>query len=188
MENEVLDSDFYKDGINKGTIEYADFGGRFLATLVDALVFLPIIGLNFLNLINVNSLIIALILQTLAFLYKPFMEGKYGATLGKKACRIKVLDTNLNAISMKDSFIRNFPWLISYIIGLITTIGVYFSGGFENIDNFMAFGIVMEDSPMNTISQIYNFIFLGIIGSLIFDKQKQGLHDKLANTLCIKTQ
>jgi uncharacterized RDD family membrane protein YckC len=41
-------------------------------------------------------------------------------------------------------------------------------------------------SPIETVNTIYFYIFLALIGSLVYDKKKQGVHDKIAKTLVIK--
>ena len=42
------------------------------------------------------------------------------------------------------------------------------------------------ESPIETSSTIYLYVFIIIIGSLIYDKRSQGIHDKIAKTFVIK--
>ena len=41
-------------------------------------------------------------------------------------------------------------------------------------------------SPIETTNTVYFYIFIVIMASLIYDKRKQGFHDKIARTFVIK--
>ena len=104
-----------------------------------------------------------------------------------KALNIVVLNTSLKPITMKDSFLRNFPRGISYIIGLISSTVLFIMPGFEDLNDFLKVSEAMQGTNINIVTQYYNFAFAVIIGSLVFNKQKQGLHDKIAKTYCVRT-
>ncbi|MCD6385696.1 RDD family protein, partial [Candidatus Sumerlaeota bacterium] len=69
----------------------AGFWIRVVATLVDFIVFIPVVALSFYA-ISSKSLFLTLLLILPGVLYKPLMEAFYGATLGKMACGLRVVD------------------------------------------------------------------------------------------------
>jgi uncharacterized RDD family membrane protein YckC len=166
-------------------VKYAGFCLRVGASILDSIVLLPLVWIGITNMTQYKSIAIAIIIQTISFLYKPLMEGFKGATLGKMVYTIQVVDSKMNNISLQDSFLRNIPWFGSYIIGLATSIYFFTATGFNGMNSFMDIGIAMQDSSLNTINQIYNLIFLIIGITVAANIRKQGLHDKIANTFCI---
>lgn len=92
----------------------ATIGMRFLAMVVDGIVLsvLYIITGMFTNDLRIQAALEVIFM----FLYYGFCEGSMGATLGKKLCRIKVVDENGNKITMGIGFFRSFGRLISAII------------------------------------------------------------------------
>ena len=166
--------------------EYAGFWIRAGAAIIDVLVMLPLIGISMYNQFNMKSIVLLYVLSLLSALYKPLMEFKYGATLGKMACKIKVVNENLEPINIDQSFGRYIPWAISAIIQLMAANFIFSDPSFKTADTFMEISIIAQESPLNNISNIYGILFLIIVGSLIFDKKKRGFHDKIAKTLVIK--
>lgn len=114
------------------------------------------------------------------------MEWRFGATLGKMACKIKVVNLDMEFISIDQAFGRYLPWAISVIISLISSTSIFMSANFENVDTYMELATLSQTNPLNTTSIIYNFIFIVIVGSLAFDKRNQGFHDKISKTIVIK--
>ncbi|MFN4226659.1 MAG: RDD family protein [Candidatus Ratteibacteria bacterium] len=161
----------------EGEIKYANFGLRFLAFIIDIIVFWSIYSIIFRiffsfaspdfyeNLFNnlysirfdfyeaidiVTKTFIFLIIFFLIFsLYKILVVGRFGASLGKMIVGIKIVDENGNKISFKTAFIR-------------------------------------EVIVKQIIYPIFNFIsFFGYLWA-IWDKRKQTWHDKIARTIVIK--
>lgn len=128
------------------------------------------------------------IISILSALYKPWLEWKKSATLGKMAVGIKLVDESMNNISQEQAFKRYLPWVISYVISLIFNITVFLKPGFEDVTDFLDFGLFGQDLPMNAINSGYSFVFMLIVGVFIFDKKRQGLHDQFAGTYCIKVK
>ena len=109
MNDEMLDDVIAHDKEYK----YAGFWIRFGAAIIDGLILLPFSLLYLLILFGVNVFAISLFGALISMLYKPFMEIKYGATVGKMALGIKVIQTNGEHISTIDGFKRFLlPWEI----------------------------------------------------------------------------
>ncbi|MCM8785786.1 MAG: RDD family protein [Candidatus Omnitrophica bacterium] len=158
-------------------IKYANLSLRFLAFIIDIIVFwsiyaitfrifFPFANLNYYeNLINnfysgkfdfseaiyiiIKTFIFLIIFFLIFSLYKTLIVGKFGASLGKMIVGIKIVDENCNKIYFKTAFIREV--IVKQIIYPI-------------------------------------FFFISFLGYLwaIWDKRKQTWHDKIARTIVIK--
>lgn len=186
MNEENLEETAFDNHGFKEEIEYAGFWIRFGAALIDGVIFLPLFAFSYYNQIELKSIALLYILAVLSALYKPLMEWKYGATLGKMACKIKVVNENLKAISIDQGFGRYVPWAISLIIQLLAGTYLFNTAAFKTAKTYMELQIASEVNPYNTISLIYLIIFLFILIWAAFDKKSQGLHDKIAKTFVIK--
>ena len=108
-------------------MQYAGVGPRFVASLIDALVFI-VVAIPFI-LLYVNSqsssVLIAmdLLLGILAFAYYIVMEAIWGATLGKMALGLRVVKMDGSPIGWKESVIRNLlrivDGLFDYLVAAI---------------------------------------------------------------------
>ena len=185
MENQILDNNLLKNDTNQP--KWAGFWIRVGATLIDILVYLPLIGLNMYNLYVLKSLPLQLIITAIMLAYKPFMEYKYGATLGKMAVKIKVVNSNLESISLGQSIIRYSPWLLGQVFSIIGTVLLFQHSDFEIASGMMEMGLLQQE----VISPIYNYISSAVllisVVVVAFQAKKQGLHDLLAGTYCIYT-
>jgi uncharacterized RDD family membrane protein YckC len=184
MENQVIDNNIQSENADTG-IKFAGFWIRVGASFIDFFVYLPLIGLNMYNLYILKSLPLQLIISLILFLYKPFMEYKYGATLGKMAVQIKVVSNDLNQISMAQSILRYIPWIISQAISTYGTIVLFLHPDFKILTGLYDVGNLQKEliNPgINMIGSTFLFISCIIVG---FSDNKKGLHDMIANTYCI---
>ena len=188
MENTILDDNFAEKTNPLENVRFASFGDRLGAALIDFLILLPLTIVGFYNSMNIKSLPLMVIVSVLAFLYKPYLEWKKSATYGKMAVGIKVVNHDGENIDQGQAIARYFPWIISFVISFSTNIMLFLSPEFQEVNDFMQLGVIMQDSPLNTINSIYGVIFLILVGSMIADSKKQGFHDKYAKTYCIKTK
>jgi uncharacterized RDD family membrane protein YckC len=126
--------------INTGEMRYAGFGIRFAATFLDGLilgvpmiiVFIAIGATSASNAESTASQIIPLFIQ-MAFIfvqiaYQVFFWGKFGATPGKMACKIKVVSSDGSKISYGRATGRAFAEMLS---GMVCYIG-YLLVAFDN--------------------------------------------------------
>lgn len=121
-----------KEGVSVGgAVEYAGFWIRVGAKIIDWII------LSVINMIitavwgfvavssagtsrAVASMAISYILQiAISAAYTTWFLGKYGATLGKMACKIRVITSEGDNISYLRAFARHFAeWLSGIIIGI----------------------------------------------------------------------
>ncbi len=186
MEEQILDerTDY---GTFQAEPEYAGFWIRFVASLIDFLVFLPLTILLFYNMIKLKSLPLQVAIIVITAIYKPVMEAIYGATLGKMALKIKVLTKDLGKIDGFQAFVRYIPWLLGNVISLFTAAILFANGQFVEDTTMMSMQVQSEVVPqwMGFISSGV-LLFAGI--SIIFNRSKRGIHDLMAGSVCIKTQ
>jgi uncharacterized RDD family membrane protein YckC len=175
-------NDFYNE-TNEPT--YAGFWIRVLASFIDFIVLIPILGLQVFNLIQIKNLAFAIGLLVVQLLYKPLMEYQFGATLGKLALKINVVNEDFEGMTLTQSFVRYAPWLIQHAVGLVNTVLLYTNHEFLAESDFFKMATIQEQN----IDPLYGYVtgVLLLISCIIvgFNSHKQGLHDKIAKTYCI---
>ena len=184
MEPQILDEEIYASAQDT-KVEYAGFWIRVGASLIDTLVYLPFIGLSMYNLYFLKNLPLVLFIDIVLLMYKPLMEFKYGATLGKMAVKIKVVNNNLGVLSLGQSFVRFTPYLVSQVVSTIGTVMLFQNPYF------------LEASGMTEVAALQKEVFPSFVNSLAstfvlvccivvaFNGKKQGIHDMMASTYCI---
>jgi uncharacterized RDD family membrane protein YckC len=182
MEETHLDENIVSEAENN----YAGFWVRTFAAIIDGFALLPLSALYLLLLVGINSLALTLIGLLLAMIYKPYMEYRYGATLGKMALGIKVLSEENEALTSGQAVIRYTPWMIGNLISIYTIVLLYAAvEGLDGVDGFMQISELMSGDGNTTLSTMSSVIILVIGISVAFDSHKRGLHDKLAKTICV---
>lgn len=181
MEDVALDDNLTKETEH----EYAGFWIRVLAAIIDSLVLIPFTVLYLLVLFGINNLALTLAGLVLSACYKPFMEYKYGATLGKMAVGIRLISEDGEAITLNQSLFRYIPWAIGNVISIITFSLLYAAPGLESADGFMEITQIMAEQGNNSLSSISSLVMFIAGLSVAFDAKKQGVHDRFAKTFCI---
>ncbi|MBC8046182.1 MAG: RDD family protein [Fimbriimonadaceae bacterium] len=181
MEYNILDQDVTQPQ----NIVYAGFWERVGASFIDFLIMIPVIVITVINAVNWKSLILSIILGLVWITYKIYLEGTRGNTIGKKAMRIRIVDANMQTINMSKSITRNCLYIINTIVGLASTFMIYNNADFSEIDSWMEYGRYQNENGMLLQSLVSIGIFISVI-FVAFDSKKQALHDKIANTYCIK--
>lgn len=185
MENKLLDSELFipnEDLLLEKEIPWAGFWIRVLASIIDGLVMIPIIGLSVFNLISLKNLTLELSLMALIIFYKPLMEYKYGATLGKMACKIKVTNVEFGRITLEQSFLRSSLVIIGQIISIISTIIIYQSADFINSTNWLEIGEIQEPILLQVLDKLSSVIIIVSCIVVAFNSKKQGIHDMIGKT------
>ena len=119
--------------LNTGDMNYAGFWTRFAAVFLDGLILGAvnfaigmIAGLTAAQAIGVEpqaalalQLVLMVIQLAIGISYEVVLIGKYGATLGKMACKIKVVTADGDRVSYPRAFGRYFAKMLSYMVCLI---------------------------------------------------------------------
>lgn len=181
MENSSLDEDLLHS--NEQRMEYASFGQRAGATLVDVLCLAPVIGAVFYNNLNMKNMPLMLVLSLVMIAYKPFMEWRYSKTVGKMALNIKVADANGDKASLQAILLRNVFGIVAGVLSLISSYALYSNEDFLNAETFMEMSMVQqENDPIGAIASVPSLAyFLGLF-VMFANNRKQCLHDIIGST------
>lgn len=180
---EILDTNNLRQHSN---VEYASFGNRLLAGLVDFLVMIIPMGASIYFAFIDKNLMLMLVFTLVGALYKPLMEGTYSATLGKMAVGIKMVDSDHNNLDLIQSFTKNGLYIISSVIGVLSAFWMFGQESFLEADGFMESSLAIQENPYQTLSSIWSFVIIISCMMLLGSDKKQTLHDRIANTFCIK--
>ena len=181
MENQVFTANPYETA----KVEYAGFWIRVGASLIDFLTYIPLMALNFFNMMSIKSLPLQLIILLILGVYKPFMEFKYGGTLGKLAVKIKVVNYELESITGVQAIIRYALWIPGQIVAIASAIMVFQSPLFEETTTFVDIQTLQASMGMAMISGIFGVLILVSCIIVAFEDSKRGLHDMMAKTYVI---
>lgn len=180
---EILDDNRMK---KVSQIRYANFGHRFLAMLMDFLVMIIPIGISMYYGFVEKNFAVALIGAIVGGLYKPVMEGVYGATVGKMAVGIIMVDGNNDVTDLTQSFTKNGVYLINTAIGIVSQIWMFGVDEFMNNEDLMESIMAVQENPYQTISSIWSLAILISCFAMLASDKRQTLHDSLAGTYCVE--
>ena len=171
--------------------EYATFWKRLLAAVLDFIFTLPLFfGTSFFLSFNPNFngyLVMAVIYM----LYRPVMEGLFGATLGKMACKLIVRRADGGAIGLQEALLRFVPWLVPSMIGIYYASKIFALPGYLEVDGFVEMGLFMQ-GHMDELSATGNLAnasqLIPLLSALVilFTARNQSAHDLLAQTVVLE--
>lgn len=168
-------------------IFYGRFWRRLGAQLLDGLLTgMVLFAIDEYDLTHLKSYWLYLIIGLIGMLYKPLMEYMYGATLGKIAFGLKVVNANYGKISLQQAAIRNIFLITSSVAGLLLNYLVFASPAFAEATTFMEVAEVIVQFPVITwVNNLFGVLFFIDALVLIMDEKKRALHDKIAHTYVI---
>lgn len=177
---------------NEMPVKYAGFGTRFAAYLVDSiLIAIPTTLLTFMNMFTMKMAIMSVLIALVFAMYKPLMEWKFGATLGKMLLNVKVVGEGQRSITFNESFTRYTPFFATVLLGIP---GQWVIMNHPIIQDINSWNDYMEAAQMQQVPDGGALAWLGIIGFIFTlisallmmnNKKSQALHDKWAGTYCI---
>ena len=163
----------------------AGFWIRFGAQIVDFLVFIPIVGLSLWNTYSLKSTAVLVLIFVPSLIYKPFMESFFGATLGKMACKIKVIDDNGKKLSLFGAYVRYFPFLVQAGVNLAGQLIVFSSEQYQSATSFVEIGQAQQGNPLSLMVTLVNVLVAIECIVAAFTFRKRALHDMLAESFCV---
>jgi uncharacterized RDD family membrane protein YckC len=154
---------------------------RFIALLIDGLVFSPLIfvgGYIFGSNFSDSIIIVWLIFHTsVSYLYNIILHTFFGQTIGKMLTGIKVLDVSETPITFRQSVYRDIIPLILGVIFLcgdiytISTIGIEFVG--NSIFYVIMTNILLVWAVLELVSMLTN-------------EKRRSIHDFIAGTVVVR--
>ncbi len=164
--------------------KYKTFSRRFWAAVLDMGVFVPLGWLDHAIWSHVkepNVLSVWLIINSSAgWLYSILLQGRYGQTIGKFICNVRVLDKTEKPLSMKQAIYRDALPIVIILPVL-----------FYQVTNILNGQISSKGlpSPMNvtlkTYLSIYPIWFSLELLTMLTNKKRRALHDFIAGSVVI---
>jgi uncharacterized RDD family membrane protein YckC len=182
---EILDVE--TDQTEQSNYTLSSIWSRVWALLLDSLILGAVVGsVGIYNFIDIKSAILVAISSIAGIIYKPFMEYKYGATLGKMALKIKVVNYYHEPITLQQAILRSILQIIPSLISMAVMIIIITSGAADSIDNFTEYTLVVGENKLAKMSQYISYIILIDYLFVFFDNNNRCLHDRIASTLVVK--
>jgi uncharacterized RDD family membrane protein YckC len=164
---------------------YSTFGARFLAGMIDGLVFLPlgIISVRYINSPD-DGVALFLIWSTIGYssywLYTVLLHARYGQTLGKRVMGVKVLDVSESRIpTFAQAFLRDSVYIalntftLAYLFFLVLN-GEYTANALN------------QSSPARIMNWVGWGWFLTEIVTMLTNDKRRALHDFIARTVVVR--
>jgi len=168
------------------SFEPAGFWIRVTAMLIDMVVYLPLALLAVYAMLSAKSFALYLVAAIPFFIYKPLMESRYGATLGKRALRIRVVDAQGSNLNLLAAYLRFFPWLVWGGLSVVTTYCAFQAEEFQTVTTVREMGLWMKQFPSSRVSSSLNGIFLALMLPAAYTERKQAVHDMVAGSYCVR--
>jgi len=163
---------------------YATFFQRMHALLIDFLIFVPLSFLEEYNMFQSKNFNIMVMIALAWFIYKPVMEWKYGATLGKMAAKIRVVDYSMQFPSFNQSMMRFTPYFAIGLSGLLLHYSLFSMDGFAEVKDINSLLELQKQAPIG--SRLITLLFYAVsVGFIFSDEKRQALHDRFSQTYCI---
>jgi len=167
--------------------KYDTFTPRFVALLIDGIIiniFVKLITLSFTSVPSILNLLLTFITANLPYAYSVFLLGRFGQTIGKIITKVKVVDNaSESKIGYYQAFMRDVVPLTIVNLALILTL-IMVSGEDLGMYEFSTLGKVFLALP-GTMLLIWSI--LEII-TMISSVKNRALHDKIADTVVIRTE
>jgi uncharacterized RDD family membrane protein YckC len=183
---QILDDDL----VEKEAVQYefAGFWLRFFALLIDGIIIGSISTVVlYLNLGGWKNYWLQLIITLLVAAYKPFCEFSYGATIGKRAMKIKVVNENFEPLSLQNALLRDIFSLVQEAISIFYFSRVFFSASINDVDSFSSYTHVL--SSMNFYVATRGLVGILIVVDAIYflvNSQHRALHDLIGKTFVVQ--
>lgn len=189
MDTNTLDGN---SGLMDREPRFANFGPRLGATVLDFLIFSPLIfGAGYFQIKAPNFNYYAII-AVLASIYKPIMEGAFGATPGKMILKLKVVGNGLGKLSYVEAFTRYIPWGLALLGTLYFAQMMSQIPGIEDNEGMQDYAVIVAEwqmenmsTPMRWAQNLIGWVPLLSALFMLGNKKRQAVHDQLAQTYVI---
>lgn len=174
-------------------MKYVGFQKRFLAYLIDVLVYLPLTPvLSYLVRLTLRqqSLLPFIVSQLIFLAIYAFFLTKMGGTPGKLFLKIQVVDSRKNYISPLSALLRSSSMMIAGVFQILLYWKVFNEipvGTILPLTNVEIAKILKQyGDPLFTVQFYSSFIFFIDVAFLFFNVKKRALHDYLSGSYVIE--
>ena len=185
MNNEVLDNELFAPvQSDMQNSRFAGFWVRAAASIIDSLIFIPVILISFQNIFHWKILAVEILITFSWMFYKVFMEYRYQGTWGKQLLKLKVVNESGGGITFEQSLVRFSFYFMSYMGALMSNYYMFSDAGFQAVHTLNDLAI-WEEGQDDTISILASIPLMVSVSLVAFDLRKQAIHDKMAKTYCV---
>jgi uncharacterized RDD family membrane protein YckC len=170
-------------------IIYSKFWDRLGACLLDGCIVIFItIPVSYFNITTWKIPSLYLVVSLVSIFYKPFLECRFGATLGKMIVGLEVVGHDFGKIDVSSEIKRVSFYLFPAVLQHIISLPFYFSATFDSIYNYREFnGLIAAGSPsLLWISGIVLVLFISDTVAFFVNQPNRALHDVYADTYVIE--
>ncbi len=188
MKNLIIDDAFVTDSHQPVVI--SGLLARFSALAIDV-IFLTVITIpiQYFNITLWKNVPLLLATSIFSVVYKPFFEYNFGATIGKMAMNLKILNYKFQRAKLSRILIRNVIYLIPNILSSLITFLVFNRPDFSNMYSLLDYIELMKDSGMLTAFNRTIFLVSILDGLFVlFSKKHRALHDLLGGTIVVRSE
>lgn len=183
----------YRDKIEPSEKMYKTFWPRLGASIIDSVILYPLsFGLVFLSYsidLTVSAYFyLGLSVNAIIFFYYIYLHGKYGQTVGKALCKVRILDFKSGKkISYYQALLRDIvPMLIQVALFSLVIIEVTAAQtGSEIID--LQNDNIFKQKKNSVTDFILFFWFIIEMITMLTNSKRRALHDYIAGTVVFRT-
>ena len=161
--------------------KHQTFWKRYLASLLDGIVFLPLAFLSsyYEGSENAGAFILFTMLHVILLTaYQVIGHGRYGQTLGKYLTGIKVLDVaEEGVIGYKKAFLRECIWFFAQMAGIV----------YLMVDTTRsAEPVAVHETFYKSIAGVITLSWLMVeVLTMLFNKKRRAMHDLIAGSVVV---
>lgn len=188
----LVDTLDYDATLSEAPVRFANFGVRLGAAVIDFLVLIPLVGANLYFFMVAPNFTLLAGISILSMLYKPLLEGSMGATLGKKAVKIKVVGKENVPLTMAQAFMRAAPWIFAGVLNLYFSYLAFQIPGLEDAEGFTEVSLLIAEQQLENGSSTTTIVqqlvgWLPLVSALVMlgNKRRQAAHDMLAESYVV---
>jgi uncharacterized RDD family membrane protein YckC len=166
---------------------YGKFWPRFWALLIDALILAVLTPLVLYNKSHWNSGFLLIIIASIQISYKPFFEWRYGATPGKMALRLKVVNYDYAKASLNEILLRNAYQVAGGLVGFCLQLYSFYQPASLQTQTPKDYFNLGNPAFAAVVLQVVVFIvYLVDFGFLVNSPNSRSLHDRIGKTFVIR--
>lgn len=170
-------------------VKFATFWPRLGAGFLDGIIILLFtVPITYFNITNWKIPSVYILTCLISIPYKPLMEYRYGATLGKMAVGLKVVGRNFDKVTWKEEMRRVSFYLIPSIFTAFLELRNYFSADFISIKDYREYNqyIVSSNPAISWLNGIIIILLVADCITFFSNFQRRALHDVYAGTYVIE--
>lgn len=188
----LLARDHYSRATSPSTLKYRTFGNRILAAIVDALVLWPCSTIPF---ILTHQLPLPIQFALWFFIsfagltYSVAMHAKYGQTVGKMVCKVRVIDFKTEGrIGLRQALLRDSVQLL-ISVPLFAYLSLFVFTGKVSIPELYDPSCVQQSLGtllwfMGSVELLW---FVAEVVTMLTNKKRRAIHDFIAGTVVVRT-